>query len=80
MVSSTPPLDRYPTGVFSIQLHQITGLEFEKFNKDENYEGDDTEIGGDLPSCYCTVILNHQMIFRTRTKPKNNKPYVHPFY
>lgn len=28
-----------------------------------------------MPSAYCNVILNHQKIFRTRTKPKNSKPF-----
>lgn len=76
MIISTPPLDDYPTGIFSIQIHQITGLEFAQISKQEQNEGDDTEEGsGDLPSGYCTVILNHQEIFKTRTKPKNAKPF-----
>ena len=78
MVTSTPPLRDYPTGVFSIQIHQVTGLEFEKINKSQaqGEEGDDTAEGaGDLPSSYVNIILNHQTIFRTRTKPKNNKPF-----
>ena len=35
----------------------------------------DAEGAGDLPSSYCTIILNHQPIFKTRTKPKNTKPF-----
>lgn len=77
MIISTPPLQEYPTGIFSIQIHQITGLEFEKIKKrqSEGDEGDDTEGGNDLPSSYATVILNHQTIFKTRTKPKNPNPF-----
>lgn len=78
MIISTPPLGNYPSGVFSIQIHQITGLEFEKINKSkaEGDEGDETAEGaGDLPSSYATIILNHQTIFKTRTKPKNPKPF-----
>ncbi|KAL9097372.1 MAG: hypothetical protein Q9163_006345 [Psora crenata] len=78
MIIATPPLRDYPTGIFSIQIHQISGLEYEQINKNQNKtdEGDDSDEGGkDLPSPYCTVILNHQMIFRTRTKPKNAKPF-----
>ena len=80
MIVSTPPLHDYPTGIFSIQIHQITGLEFEKINKNQGEgnrdEGDETMEGaGDLPSSYATVILNHEMIFKTRTKPKNAKPF-----
>lgn len=33
------------------------------------------EEGDDLPSAYCTIILNHQKIYKTRTKPKNAKPF-----
>lgn len=78
MIISSPPSNDYPTGIFSIQIHQITGLEFEKINKShgQGEEESDTEEGaGDLPSSYCTVILNHQKIFKTRTKPKNAKPF-----
>lgn len=78
IIMSTPPLADYPTGVFSIQIHQITGLELEKINKSSSQEdeGAETSEGGeDLPSSYCSVILNHQTIFKTRTKPKNAKPF-----
>lgn len=78
MIISTPPLHDYPTGIFSIQIHNITGLEFEKINKSQTKgdEGDESEAGtGILPSSYCNVILNQQMIFKTRTKPKNAKPF-----
>ena len=78
MIISTPPLENYPTGIFSIQIHQITGLEFEKIQKNQGdgHEGSDSEEGsGDLPSSYCNVILNHQKIFKTRTKPKNANPF-----
>ena len=77
MIISTPPLEKYPTGIFSIQIHQITGLEFESIRKTQNKgdEGDDTEEGNDLPSSYATVILDHQTVFRTRTKPKNPNPF-----
>ena len=78
MVISTPPLYKYPTGIFSIQIHNITGLEFEKINKNQAHsdEGDETAEGaGELPSSYATVILNHQTVFKTRTKPKSTKPF-----
>ena len=77
IISSPPPTD-YPTGILSIQVHNITGLQFEKKNKNngEGDEGDDLEEESEnLPSSYCIVILNHQKIFMTRTKPKNDKPF-----
>lgn len=78
MIISCPPLLEFPSGILSIQIHQITGLEFEKMRKSRKPEedGNDAEEGaGDLPSSYCTIILNHQKIFKTRTKPKNDKPF-----
>ena len=77
IVSSAPP-SQFPSGILSVQIHNITGLQFEKIskNKDEGNEGDDTEEGDDdLPSSYCAIILNHQKVFKTRTKPKNSKPF-----
>ncbi len=78
IISSTPP-EGYPSGIFSIQIHQITGLELERVSKtetDKAKEGNDEEEEGEgLPSAYCTVIINHGKAFKTRTKPKNAKPF-----
>ncbi|KAF2740363.1 hypothetical protein EJ04DRAFT_197132 [Polyplosphaeria fusca] len=78
IIASPPPQD-YPSGILSVQIHQITGLELEAVNKNKasKAEGasDEEEMGDDLPSSYCTIILNHQKVFKTRTKPKNSKPF-----
>ena len=80
MICSAPPPGDYPSGILSIQIHQITGLEYEKINKLQASKGEDDnekadQGDDDLPSAYCTVIINHQKIFKTRTKPKNSKPF-----
>ncbi|KYG49306.1 hypothetical protein M433DRAFT_541955 [Acidomyces richmondensis BFW] len=77
MIVSAPPPERYPSGIFGIQIHQIIGLELEKLSKGESTEesDDEKEAGEGLPSAYCTVIINHSKIFKTRTKPKNAKPF-----
>ena len=79
MMISAPPPDGYPSGIFSIQIHQIIGLELESVSKtatDKEKEGnDEQEEGEGLPSAYCTVIINHNKAFKTRTKPKNAKPF-----
>lgn len=77
MIISTTPLEDYPMGIFAIQIHQITGLEFEKMKRSQSKgdEGDDTEESNDIPSSYSTVIMNHQTVFKTRTKPKNPNPF-----
>ena len=81
LIVSSPPAREYPSGILSIQIHQITGLELEQLNKnrsdkktvsDSDAEDEDSD---DLPTSYCNIILNHQKIFKTRTKPKNAKPF-----
>ncbi|KAJ9645160.1 hypothetical protein H2199_003164 [Coniosporium tulheliwenetii] len=68
LINSTSPPQEYPTGILSIVIHQITGLELEIINKrqkDKQGEASDEEEGGDdLPSSYCTIILNHQKDWR----------------
>lgn len=79
MIISAPPMTEYPSGILSIQIHQITGLEVEAVNKNDKSKkegaSEEAEEGEDLPSAYCTIIINHQKIFRTRTKPKSSKPF-----
>lgn len=81
LIISSPPSNDHPSGLLSIQIHNITGLEFEKLRK--NRSQDDTEAdkegeaeeADDLPSSYGTIIVNHQKVYKTRTKPKNAKPF-----
>lgn len=79
MMISAPPPDGYPSGIFSIQIHQITGLELQKLNKKEHAhddeDDDEQETGDGVPSSYCNVIINHSRVFKTRTKPKSAKPF-----
>lgn len=80
LIISAPPPNDHLSGIFSIQIHNITGLEVESLNKKDKKKGegdreDEAEQSNDLPSSYATIILNHQKIYRTRTKPKNAKPF-----
>ena len=80
LIISSPPPEDYPSGVLSIEVHNITGLELQKLrkNRKQNDEFDaegEAENSDDLPSSYCTIILNHQKLYETRTKPKNAKPF-----
>ena len=76
---TAPPPEEFASGIFSIQIHNITGLQVQILQKQEGNDGEgedeDEETQADLPSSYATIILNHQKIFRTRTKPKNAKPF-----
>ncbi|GAB0136212.1 hypothetical protein EsDP_00004524 [Epichloe bromicola] len=80
MIISAPPPDGYPSGLFSIQIHNITGLEIERMNKrqadDYDEASDEEEEGDGLPSSYCTIVVNHSKTFKTRTKPQNSKPFL----
>lgn len=80
MIISAPPPEEFPSGVLSVQIHNITGLEVQKLRKRDNKNGDsdieeETETDDDMPDSYCNIILNHKKIYRTRTKPKNSKPF-----
>ena len=84
LIISAPPDENYPSGILSIQIHNVTGLEVENLRKRHGRKGDtdgETEQSSestgadDLPSSYCVLILNHEKIYRTRTKPKNGQPF-----
>ncbi|RDA89156.1 hypothetical protein CP532_2298 [Ophiocordyceps camponoti-leonardi (nom. inval.)] len=79
MVMSAPPPDDYPSGLLAMQIHNITGLELDKLNKrqaeDDDEASDEEETGENLPSSYCTIIINHSKTYKTRTKPQNAKPF-----
>lgn len=79
LMQASPPPDDYPSGIFSIQIHNITGLEvqqLQKRDKDDDGDAEDqADQASDLPSSYATIIINHQKVYRTRTKPKNAKPF-----
>ena len=79
IISSSVPPEEFPSGILSIQVHQIVGLSVENTRKNKSPEEEDEDGENNdedqLPSSYCTVILNDQKIFRTRTKPKNSAPF-----
>ncbi|KAL1305407.1 hypothetical protein AAFC00_002294 [Neodothiora populina] len=80
MIISAPPLPEFPSGILAIQIHEATGVEVRalhnasRHNNDQEHS-DEEEQSEELPSCYCNIILNHQKIYRTRVKPKNQKPF-----
>lgn len=81
LITTSPPSSTYPSGILSLQIHQVVGLELEKMSRTRAADGGDPEEGttdedGDeVPDSYCTITVNHQKIFKTRTKPKNSKPF-----
>ncbi|KAI1774224.1 hypothetical protein F4818DRAFT_419265 [Hypoxylon cercidicola] len=76
MIVSAPPSTDFVSGILSVQIHNITGLEVQKLQKeDKGDDEDESEQHDGMPDSYCTIILNHKKIYRSRTKPKNSKPF-----
>ncbi|KAF1345108.1 hypothetical protein BDV97DRAFT_360422 [Delphinella strobiligena] len=80
MIISAPPLSDYPSGTLAIQIHECTGLEVRALHNaarhnDDNEHSDEEEQSDELPSSYCNIIINHEKVYRTRVKPKNQKPF-----
>ncbi|KAK4221675.1 hypothetical protein QBC38DRAFT_491622 [Podospora fimiseda] len=78
MIASAPPPNGYLSGILSVQIHNITGLEVAQLSRSRDLE-DDSDNGEhdnrDPPDGYCNIILNHTKIYQTRTKPKNANPF-----
>lgn len=76
LIAGMPPTDEWPSGLLSIQIEQIRGLMVSKSRGGVVGDDAEDEENEDLPSAYCTIILNHQRVYKTRTKLKSNKPFV----
>jgi Ca2+-dependent lipid-binding protein len=82
----TPPDPLWPSGVCSVIVHQIVNLEMENIKGSEgNRKGREFEPAMDsgeikheehkkLPSSYCTILFNDELVYRTRTKVVSSKP------
>ncbi|KAK4455546.1 hypothetical protein QBC34DRAFT_481522 [Podospora aff. communis PSN243] len=86
-VVHTPPDPLWPSGILSVVVHQIVNLELQNVKgsegkrKGKEYEParkDAGEIkeeqGKKLPSSYCTVLINDELVYKTRTKVVSSKP------
>ena len=85
-VDFEPPEPSLPSGILSMQIHNIANLEVADGNaslrprrKDEpgqDVETVETEDDPEhAPSAYCRIILNDEIIFQTRTKALNSNPF-----
>ncbi|KAG8993711.1 hypothetical protein FRB94_010453 [Tulasnella sp. JGI-2019a] len=83
-VQRTPPDPEWPSGVLSVIIHQINGLERQNLkgttSKDrEGKEGQDTDDpadqGDNLPSAYCELVVNDDLVYKTRVKQYSAMPY-----
>ncbi|KAJ5595279.1 uncharacterized protein N7459_001487 [Penicillium hispanicum] len=85
-VMHTPPDPIWPSGIVHVVVHQIVNLQLANIKgsdgnrKGKEYEpakpfGENTEEqGGNLPTSYCKILLNDQLIYRTRAKAVSSKP------
>ncbi|OAA44286.1 meiotically up-regulated protein [Metarhizium rileyi] len=86
-VVHTPPDPLWPSGILSIVVHQIVGLELanikgsEGKRKGREYEPARPEAGEikeeqsrKLPSSYCTILVNDDLVYKTRVKVVSSQP------
>jgi hypothetical protein len=88
-VVCTPPDPLWPSGILSVVVHQIVNLELEnvkgsrggKRTGSKEYEPARPEAGEikeeegkKLPSAYCTVLINDELVYKTRTKVVSSRP------
>ncbi|KAI0799413.1 hypothetical protein GGR55DRAFT_684027 [Xylaria sp. FL0064] len=87
-VTHTPPDPLFPSGILSVVVHQIVSLELanvkgsqggkRKGGKEYEPARDAGEIKEEaaktLPSAYCTICLNDELAYKTRTKVVSSKP------
>lgn len=86
-VVRTPPDPLWPSGIVSVVVHQIVSLELANVKgsqgkrKGREFEparpeaGDiKEESGKKLPSSYCTILINDELAYKTRTKVVSSKP------
>ncbi|KAI1325922.1 C2 domain-containing protein [Xylariaceae sp. FL0255] len=87
-VTRTPPDPLWPSGVLSIIVHQLVNLELANVKGSDGGKrvgGKEYEPARDageikeeaskkLPSAYCTICLNDELVYKTRTKVVSSKP------
>ncbi|KAJ9480274.1 hypothetical protein PHBOTO_003500 [Pseudozyma hubeiensis] len=80
-----PPDPQYPSGILSIIVHHISGLENREVEKGvmgkerEGTAGQDVDAkageGKALPSGYVEFIVNDDIVYKTRVKQYTNMPF-----
>jgi hypothetical protein len=85
-VQHTPPDPLWPSGVLSVIVHQIVNLELmnikgttgnrtgREFEPAKPHGESKEEQAGHLPTSYCDIHLNDELIYRTRSKAVSSQP------
>ncbi|KAG8908594.1 hypothetical protein FRB99_004882 [Tulasnella sp. 403] len=83
-VQRTPPDPEWPSGILGVVIHQINSLERQNLkgttgSDREGQAGQDTdepsEQGSNLPSAYCEIIVNDDLVYKTRVKQYSSMPF-----
>ena len=84
-VAHTPPDPLWPSGVCSVIVHQIVNLELENIKGSQgNRRGREyepakeageirQEEGGKLPSSYCTILYNDELVSTLISRPRKRR-------
>ncbi|KAF9267810.1 hypothetical protein L218DRAFT_984691 [Marasmius fiardii PR-910] len=75
IMATSPPPAGWDSGILSILIDQITGVEVPNVRQtgvDSDMEQEESES---LPNPYCTIVINHERVYQTRTKMRSNNPY-----
>lgn len=86
-----PPSASHPSGVVSLQVHNITDLEFANAGSANKHRGGEGGMAGasaqliddiedenenpDAPSSYVSIVLNDQTVMVSRVKALSNAPF-----
>ncbi|KDQ51904.1 hypothetical protein JAAARDRAFT_139718 [Jaapia argillacea MUCL 33604] len=81
----TPPDPELPSGILSVQVHEIRELSVKTFGKEKKGKMEEGEKGQDddsaekedgegLPSSYCCLEINDELVYSTRVKPVTSSP------
>ncbi|THH11592.1 hypothetical protein EW145_g532 [Phellinidium pouzarii] len=84
----TPPDPNWPSGILSVQIHEVRDLKLhiegretsmlgqgrKEGQKGQDDDGEEQEEGSGLPSSYCTIVINDNLIYSTRVKPITSTP------
>ncbi|GAA5997362.1 uncharacterized protein JCM10292_000204 [Rhodotorula paludigena] len=83
-VARTPPDPQYPSGILSVIVHHINNLERQNLSgaKGKNREGqagqdtdEPSEQDGSLPSAYAEIVVNDDLLYKTRVKQYSTMPF-----
>ncbi|KAL4990581.1 hypothetical protein BDW68DRAFT_154012 [Aspergillus falconensis] len=85
-ITHTPPDPLWPSGILSVIVHQIVNLQLvnvkgsngnrqgREYEPAKPYGENTEEQGGELPTSYCKIMLNDELVYRTRAKALSSKP------